>query len=93
MGAQVKKNKIFLLLFSGLFIVLSILLYINVPDTNAHLDVDSSAYLQAGQMLYEQNSLSALGSQPYYSLGYGFFIGLIYKIFGQHVWAIIFLQG
>ncbi|MFH0898340.1 MAG: glycosyltransferase family 39 protein [bacterium] len=93
MGIEMtKKMMLFFLFFSGLFIALSILLYINVPAIKAHLDVDSSGYLYNGLIFYEYGSFVKLGSQPYYALGYPFFIGLLYKIFGVNVSAVILLQ-
>ncbi|MFC1894700.1 ArnT family glycosyltransferase [Candidatus Dependentiae bacterium] len=85
-----KKN-----LFSLIFFFCSIILYLNVPSYNSHKDIDSSAYTSNALRFKQANSFintSNFNDIPYYSLGYAFFIGLVYKVFGVKDFFIIWIQ-
>ena len=78
-------HRCYLTFFSSIFLFLSILLYINVSSVNSHQDIDSKAYISNAITFYNHNSFIKPGQSadiPYYSMGYAFFIGIIYKIFG-----------
>jgi 4-amino-4-deoxy-L-arabinose transferase-like glycosyltransferase len=89
------KYKYYLISFSVLFILFSIFLYKNVSHIKPHQDIDSSAYLVNAQRFYQTNSFVDPANPkaiPYYALGYAFFIGLVYKIFGVSNFYVIWLQ-
>jgi 4-amino-4-deoxy-L-arabinose transferase-like glycosyltransferase len=68
---------------------------LEVSPLNSHCDVDSKAYLEKAELLYESGSFAptpAYQQFPYYTLGYPTFIALIYKIFGKSVNWIILIQ-
>lgn len=90
-GTRVK----YAFLTSGLiFLILSLLLYLNISKARLHEDVDSKAYLERGTLFAATNSFVHQGesTQPYYALGYALIIGLLYKLFGQSKEIIIILQ-
>jgi len=78
--------------FSIVFLVLSYFFYTQVSVLLPHQDIDSSAYIGNGLLFYNQSSFGAHSSMPYYGLGYPFFIGLIFKIFGPEINYVIFFQ-
>lgn len=90
------KNNL-LVIFAGtcVFFVLSFLLQAQISVVHAFCDIDSSAYLWNGFLFYKYWSFSPPAHPqifPIYALGYPFIIGLLYKIFGQSVFAIILVQ-
>lgn len=90
-----KKTFLLLILFSVIFLNLSLILFLQLPATNFHSDVDSKAYIDRATFLYETNSLAPtpLESQlPYYSLGYPIIMGIIFKIFSPQIEWVIFIQ-
>lgn len=77
------------------FLILSFFLYHQVPPSKEpHADIDSKAYIQRGGLFYTTNRFVTDSSpeQPYYALGYALFIGIAYKLFGQLLAIIIWLQ-
>ena len=76
------------LIFSGL----SVLLYYQIPDIQAHLEIDSTGYDAIAQYFYHTNKLiNPLDhtSAPIQPVGYPFFLGLMYKLFGINYAAVI----
>ncbi len=68
-------------------------LYDHVAQREPHCDIDSKAYLQRGQLFADTNSFVNSGeAQPYYTFGYAFIIGILWKIFGKNVGIIILFQ-
>ena len=87
--------KKYLIFFTLLFLFFSFILYLKVPSVNSHRDIDSSAYISNAVRFYHNNSFFNQDNPndiPYYSLGYAFFIGLIYKFFGINDFFVIWLQ-
>jgi 4-amino-4-deoxy-L-arabinose transferase-like glycosyltransferase len=89
-------QKTVMYLFASLiFLCASYHLYNQVNTTKAHCDIDSSAYLERGDLFYQTNRFvtDQNPDQPYYALGYPLIIGLLYKVVGgQSTLAIILLQ-
>lgn len=85
-----------IIIFSILFIVFCLLLNKNIPESNhKYQDIDSKAYLNNALNFYNSGSFKDPlnpAVTPYYSLGYAFFIGLIYKIFGVNNFFVILIQ-
>ncbi len=90
------KYKDFLIFFSFSFLIGSFFLYKSVPDSlSKHQDIDSKAYISNAINFYNYNSFSSPNDQkitPYYSLGYAFFIGIVYKLFGVQDVFLIWIQ-
>lgn len=78
------------------FCIASYFLYTHVGSDQPHQDVDSKAYLANAELFYHNNSFtwpaSASGKFPYYTLGYAFVLGVLFKIFGQHLILAILVQ-
>ena len=91
------KTNIFIAFFSIVFLSLSVLIYLNVSKEYPHRDSDSIRYEGKADLFYKTNRFflcftennKPIAPQP---IGYSFFIGIIYKIFGQHDWPIILIQ-
>lgn len=65
-----------------IFSLLSLALYYVAAS---HYDIDSSAYLQSAHFFYNYGTVSPIDnpqSLPIWSLGYSYFIGIMYKLFG-----------
>ncbi|MBD3231378.1 phospholipid carrier-dependent glycosyltransferase [Candidatus Dependentiae bacterium] len=95
MGEFLLDHKQILVIFSFTFIFFSFLLYKNVSFINSHQDIDSKAYLNNAITFHKYNNFVQSGQAldiPYYSMGYAFFIGILYKIFGINNWVLIFVQ-
>ena len=78
-----------------LFFILSWLLYCQVPNESAHFDIDSFGYQDLAVNFYYNNQLlnSTIPERaPVQPIGYPFFMGLVYKLFGVHVGAVIAVQ-
>ncbi|MGE0207099.1 MAG: glycosyltransferase family 39 protein [Candidatus Babeliales bacterium] len=86
-------TKIVLLCSIVIFCLLSYSLYRINPAYEAHCDLDSSGYVAIGNYFATDNQLMdpQRGSIiPVQTLGYPFFLGSIYKLFGfHHTWVII----
>lgn len=82
--AMIKQEKIVTIIpiiSATLFIIFSLLLFQQASlKIVPYCDVDSKAYIAAGKVFYEHGSFASLESQPYYSLGYALFIGLLARI-------------
>lgn len=90
-----KKNILILLASAIIFIVCSLGLYFLNTEPGAHFDLDSSGYDSIGKHFAEANQLinPANGSViPVQALGYPFFLGIIYKLFGYNLIWVIFFQ-
>ncbi len=89
-----KKTLLLLMLFSAIFLNLSLILFLQIPPTNFHCDIDSKAYIEKATFLYEKNTLAPIPTQtqfPYYTLGYPIIMGIIFKIFSPQIeWVILF---
>lgn len=75
---------------SIVFIALSLILYHVVPSV--HQDIDSKAYVYHAQALVEHGTIIDQ-AQPYYALGYAYFLAGTFALFGQSTWVIIFVQA
>ena len=80
------------------FIIASFFLYRAVPNISAHFEIDSTGYDMVAKHFYYTNNLldpAQPKSAPIQPVGYHFFVGLLYKIFGIHpayiIWTQIFL--
>lgn len=90
-----KKTLLLLILFSAIFLNLSLILFLQIPTTNFHCDIDSKAYIEKATFLYEKNTLAPIPTQtqfPYYTLGYPIIMGIIFKIFSPQIEWVIFIQ-
>lgn len=82
-----------LLLSVIIFCLISTFLYLQIPASSGHADIDSKAYTEKALLFYSTNSFASPGQeQPYYTLGYPFFIGILYRLFGTTVFPIILAQ-
>ncbi|MCK4650889.1 glycosyltransferase family 39 protein [Candidatus Babeliales bacterium] len=89
------KDNFILLVFSLLFIFFSFVLYFSISSIPPYQDIDSKAYIYNAKRIYDNNLFSSVASKkddPYYALGYAFFIGLIYKLFGINNNFVVFIQ-
>ncbi|MCF7799654.1 glycosyltransferase family 39 protein [Candidatus Babeliales bacterium] len=65
----------------------------NFHQKNIYQDIDSKAYIYHATNFYNTNSfIEKNGSIPYFSLGYAFFLGFLYKIFGINNAIITWIQ-
>lgn len=86
-----KKN--LLILFSlGLFIFFSVLLYYTIPYPNGHKELDSSEYESVAHVFARTSKLSyPNGTMPNHTVGYHFFLGIFYRLYGEPALPIIIL--
>jgi len=78
-----------------LFFLLSWLLYCQVPNESAHFDIDSYGYQDRAVNFYYNNQLldsTTPERAPVQPVGYPFFMGLMYKLFGVQVSAVVGVQ-
>jgi len=78
-----------------LFFILSWLLYCQVPNELSHFDIDSFGYQDIALNFYYTNQLldpNISYRAPVQPVGYPFFMGLVYKLFGVRISAIIAMQ-
>ena len=68
------------------------MLYQQVSLIKPHCDIDSQAYLENGLLFARNHSFALRADFPYYALGYPMIIGVLYNIFGEHLWSIILMQ-
>ena len=91
-----KKEHVFLVICAAIFISYSIGLYYAAADTTtAHLDLDSPGYDRIGMHFSYHNQLvnpDRSGVIPIQTLGYPFFLGVIYKLFGHDYAYVIIIQ-
>ncbi|MFH1253942.1 MAG: glycosyltransferase family 39 protein [bacterium] len=90
-----KKTLLILILFSVIFLNLSLILFLQIHPTNFHCDIDSKAYIEKATFLYEKNSLAPIPTQtqlPYYTLGYPVIMGIIFKIFSPQIECVVLIQ-
>jgi len=79
----------------SIYLLLSIFLYTQVSDEHAHFDIDSFGYHDIAENFYRNNQLLnpiAPEQAPVQPAGYPFFMGLVYKLCGVQVSAIIGVQ-
>ncbi|MCB9493216.1 MAG: glycosyltransferase family 39 protein [Epsilonproteobacteria bacterium] len=76
------------------YLGLSWVLFMQVPAiVDAHLDIDSKAYVKRAELFAKTSDLVGHKEQlPYYPLGYPFFIGLLFKLFGSSKPVVICAQ-
>lgn len=79
----------------ALYIIASLLLWMNIESIKGHYDVDSYGYdpialyfAQTGLLTDPHNIVSP----PVQPVGYHFFLGLLYLFFGHHVAAVVLVQ-
>lgn len=78
-----------------LFIILSFVLYRAVPTQRSCFDVDSTGYHRVATEFYTTGVLCdplAPDQAPVQTVGYHFFIGVIYKLFGHSTLPVIIIQ-
>ncbi len=87
-----KKESLVVCVSMFIFITLSYLLYQQAAHKpHPHTDVDSKAYINGGELFHQDKSFNRLGYLPYYTLGYPFFIGMLYTLFNQNNLLIILI--
>ena len=89
-----KKESLFFLSIL-IFCTCSFGLYFLTAHKDAHLDLDSQGYDEIAHQFAQKNQLinPERGSViPVQTLGYPLFMGMIYKIFGDHFGYIILMQ-
>lgn len=81
------------ILFTLLFLALSLILYIHVPP-GGHKDIDSQAYQEKAELFCKTGQLEEQGTSPIVQqpVGYPLFMGTIYKIFGINEKILIWIQ-
>ena len=91
-----KQNKVILMFFSLIFLIISCIIYKNVSPAHSHKDIDSNSYIKKAELFCETNKFAETNnSQAHimeHTIGYHFFIGMIYKLFGKQTKYIIWLQ-
>lgn len=76
-----------------LFISLSFMIYRAAPSTNAHLEIDSIEYTSIAENFLETGSFVGKSrNMPVHTLGYPYFLGLIFKACGSSIAVIVFFQ-
>ncbi len=78
-----------------LFIILSFVLYRAVPTERSCFDIDSMGYHRIATEFYSTGVLCdplTPDQAPVQTVGYHFFVGVIYKLFGQSTLPIIMVQ-
>lgn len=78
-----------------LFIILSLVLYRAVPTRMSCFDVDSTGYDRMATQFYNTGVLSdpqAPDQAPVQTVGYHFFVGVMYKLFGHSTVPVIMIQ-
>ena len=92
------QNKKYLILFTAIFLFFSFILHKSVSHVDSYQDIDSKAYISNATRLAKTGSVVMENGPkdiPYYALGYAFFVGLIYKVFGINnalvTWIQVFL--
>lgn len=95
-GNEMSKSEwVFILGGGSLFLFLSFLLHGYVSTATPFCEIDSSAYLHNGFLFCKHGTFSPVHAQqqlPIYALGYPLFIGLLYKLFGQSIALLIWVQ-
>jgi len=81
-------------IFAIIFSVLSFFIFSSIASTKPHRDIDSSAYLEKAELLYQTGSFFDKDhpSQPYYSLGYPVLIATAWWLLGKTTESILWLQ-
>ncbi len=90
-----KKEYLVLGVGALIFFLFSLILHGYVATIDPYCDIDSSAYLKSGFLLYKYGTFSPLHSPqqlPLYALGYSVLIGLLYMFWGPTSIAIIWTQ-
>lgn len=78
-----------LTLFSAIYLVLSLLIFMRIPTANAHLDNDSLGYEKQALTFCNHEEQVEI---PFHTNGYPFFLALIYKLFGYSRTITIIIQ-
>ncbi len=88
------KNKSFFA-SSLLFLFLSTILFFSVPTRKSCFDIDSYGYDRIGHHFAKTGDLADPNSPDnatVQTVGYHFFVGVMYRLFGHRFWPIIWLQ-
>ncbi len=93
-GSVCRSNWLWYSVMASIFSMASYLLFTAVAPREPHCDIDSKAYLEKAQLMYTTGSFydAKQPELPYYGLGYAFIMSCAYRVAGQSVPAIIFLQ-
>jgi len=89
------KHKPIILFSFFVFLVLSTVLYVFQPSADSCLDIDSTGYDRIGQYFAQTGCLDDphnSGQATVQTVGYHFFVGLFYRLFGHRFWPIIWFQ-
>lgn len=88
------KEYIAKIVLGALFCVFSFFLAQSIASSKPHCDIDSSAYLEKANLLYNTGSFfdEQKPQQPYYSLGYPMLIALSWLMGGQTTESILWLH-
>ncbi len=88
-----KNSNLFLVICALPFLLLSFFLYRSVPDPYAHFDQDSVGYDRVAQHFVQTGQLTEPnGDVPIQPVGYHFFLGLLYKLFGRDFGVVVWVQ-
>lgn len=89
------RDTLFFIICAGLFFALSVMLYRATPLATSCFDIDSTGYdtialnfAKCGKLCDPAFPMTA----PVQTIGYHFFVGLIYKLFGHAYFPIIVIQ-
>jgi len=77
------------------FLFLSALLYRAVPNARAHFDIDSPGYDRVAKHFSKTGCLREpdnIKNAPIQTVGYHFFLGIVYSVFGNSYAMVVWLQ-
>lgn len=89
------KHKPIVIFSIFLFLFLSVVLFISHPTKQSCLDIDSTGYDRIGHHFGKTGCLddpANPGQATVQTIGYHFFVGIFYRLFGHHFWPIIWFQ-
>lgn len=78
-----------------LFIFFSVIVYYQIPNQDAHFDIDSYGYQDLAVLFFNTGSMVDINNPlraPVQPIGYPLFMGIVYALCGVHVPIIIALQ-
>ncbi|MCA9770537.1 glycosyltransferase family 39 protein [Candidatus Dependentiae bacterium] len=78
-----------------LYVFLTFIIYFHIPDQQSHLEIDSPGYDRIAVNFAENNILvdpHNMQSAPIQPVGYPFFLGVLYTIFGHLYTPVIVVQ-
>ncbi len=86
------RSWVWLSLCSSIFVLISLMLYRALPSDQSHIEIDSGVYERVAMNFAHTGSLMDDEFVPSVSLGYPLFLGIIYRLFGHHLWLVVLLQ-